>query len=349
MFAVGCFGHRHEKSLPRRRPDCLLLLSVLLAHRSTRSQPLREEEPAKVEELAARVHDAEDSRGGRAEVQSGGWIGRQIGWHVGRRAEVSIGYTRKVFKQTEWENAMRANRLWTIVLILAGLFGLSAGAGILPIAILQAQSPLTPAQSRWTIRLTGIPDSAGKGAYACQGCDGYFTGADGFAAAGRPLAAVPVRIYRLADYNFWLLSMYLEEDSPDHWVPDPGTATAGPSHTPTPTSTPTPQGNPTPRSGPVPIWEGELLRGAGSQFIHQVAELDVPPPYVVHLARQPAGYAVCPNTPYLTMVDQDRFDAAGASRKGAGRYLELKWSFWSCPGTPLGQDLPLFRTGQWIP
>ncbi|MBK7780426.1 MAG: hypothetical protein ACH37Z_14840 [Anaerolineae bacterium] len=53
----------------------------------------------------------------------------------------------------------------------------------------------TPAPDRvWRLRLRAFPDTVGKGAYLCPGCDGVFSGADAMGAASQPLEPLLVVI-----------------------------------------------------------------------------------------------------------------------------------------------------------
>jgi hypothetical protein len=58
----------------------------------------------------------------------------------------------------------------------------------------------TPAQDRvWRLSLRAFPDTVGKSAYACTGCDGVFSGSDAAAAASTPLEPLLVAVLDPAD------------------------------------------------------------------------------------------------------------------------------------------------------
>jgi len=79
----------------------------------------------------------------------------------------------------------------------AGEDVLSAGAEIVDAAPIRPDQPPggpTPVPPTWTIHLEAFPDTVGVGGYACPGCDGVFSGADGAAAAGLPLQPLMVVI-----------------------------------------------------------------------------------------------------------------------------------------------------------
>lgn len=53
----------------------------------------------------------------------------------------------------------------------------------------------TPEPDRvWRLRLRAFPDTVGKGAYRCTGCDGVFSGADAMAATSQPLEPLLVAV-----------------------------------------------------------------------------------------------------------------------------------------------------------
>jgi hypothetical protein len=55
--------------------------------------------------------------------------------------------------------------------------------------------PTLPAERVWRIRLRAFPDTVGKGAYQCPGCDGVFSSGDDMGSAGRPLQPLMVVVH----------------------------------------------------------------------------------------------------------------------------------------------------------
>lgn len=66
--------------------------------------------------------------------------------------------------------------------------------------------PTLPPERLWRLRLRAFPDTVGKGAYKCPGCDGVFGSGDQMGSAGRPLQPLVVAVHQPGNVEnvYWM-------------------------------------------------------------------------------------------------------------------------------------------------